>query len=48
MTMLVLSNPTLSMSIRIRKLDKGTLLSKYLMKSVREILSYRIHTKKHE
>jgi hypothetical protein len=43
MTMLVLSNPILSMSTRIRKLGKSFLLNKYLVKSLRD--SCKIHTK---
>jgi hypothetical protein len=45
MTILALSNPIMSMSIRTRKLSKTTLLNKLPMKSIREILTYRIHKK---
>jgi hypothetical protein len=45
MTMLTLSNPILSLSTRIRKLGRSTLLCKYLAKSLKEILSCRIHMK---
>jgi hypothetical protein len=45
MTMLVLNNPILSMSTRVRKQSKSTLLSKHLVKSIREILSCRIYMK---
>jgi hypothetical protein len=45
MTMLVLNNPILSMSTRVKKLSQSTLLSKHLAKSIREILSCRIYMK---
>jgi hypothetical protein len=45
MTMLVLSNPILSMGTRTKKLSESILLSKHLAKSIREILSCKICTK---
>jgi hypothetical protein len=40
-----IKNPILSMRTRTRKLDKSTMLSKYLVKSLKEILSCEICTK---